>query len=305
MIDETVNKLIENLPDEVKNVKSPKRIDVILDGGIFNGSYLIGALHFLKEMERRKYIKVERISGCSVGAICALLYYIDGLDLVPYLYEIINSDFRQTYNLKIIQELKEHIKQFMNADICEKVNKKLYITYHNIRKHKKCIKYKYKDIDDILDTIIRSSYIPYLINNEFLYKNKYIDGMTPYIFTQKKGKKIIYMDLYGYDKIFNLLNIKNENTNYHRILSGVLDIHSFYIKNRSTAMCSYVNNWQITNIGFNYMKQFVERIILYGLYFVVYVKERFASDSYVKYVIVLMSSMVASAYILFIKKYCI
>ena len=70
MIDEYVNKLIENLPEETKKLQY---IDLVLDGGIFNGSYLVGSLYFLKEMERRKYLKIARISGCSIGSIVAFL----------------------------------------------------------------------------------------------------------------------------------------------------------------------------------------------------------------------------------------
>ena len=57
MIHEYVIKLIDNLPDDIKNVPEPVVIDLVLDGGVFNGSYLVGALYFLKEMEKRKYIK--------------------------------------------------------------------------------------------------------------------------------------------------------------------------------------------------------------------------------------------------------
>ena len=96
MINEYVNKLIENLPDNIKNCKEPEKIDLVLDGGIFNGSYLVGALHFLKEMEKRNYIKIERISGCSIGSSVAFLYFIDALDLMPKLYDIVNNEFRNS-----------------------------------------------------------------------------------------------------------------------------------------------------------------------------------------------------------------
>ena len=89
MINEYVNKLIENLPENIKNRVEPEEIDLLLDGGVFNGSYHVGALYFLKEMEKRKYIKINRISGCSAGSIVAFLYFIDGLDLMPKLYDII------------------------------------------------------------------------------------------------------------------------------------------------------------------------------------------------------------------------
>ena len=88
MIENYVNKFIENLSDDSKIYKE---IDLVLDGGAFNGSYLVGALYFLKEMEKRKYIKIDRISACSIGSIVAFLYYIDALDLMPVLYEIVNN----------------------------------------------------------------------------------------------------------------------------------------------------------------------------------------------------------------------
>ena len=58
MIDDYVNKLIENLPT---NSKKLQRIDLVLDGGVFNGSYLVGAHYFLKEMERRKYVQIDNV----------------------------------------------------------------------------------------------------------------------------------------------------------------------------------------------------------------------------------------------------
>jgi predicted acylesterase/phospholipase RssA len=72
----------------------------VLDGGVFNGSYHVGALYFLKEMERRNYIKINRISGCSVGSIVAFLYYIDSLDLMPKLYEIINEEYANLMGMR-------------------------------------------------------------------------------------------------------------------------------------------------------------------------------------------------------------
>ena len=90
---------------------------MVLDGGIFNGSYLVGALYFLKEMEKRNYIKIERISGCSIGSIVAFLYYIDGLELMSKLYEIVNKDFRQTYKLKLVKELKKHLEDHIPKEL--------------------------------------------------------------------------------------------------------------------------------------------------------------------------------------------
>ena len=272
MINDYVIKLIENLPDDLKNSKTPLRLDLVLDGGMFNGSYLVGALYFLKEMEKRNYIIIERISGCSIGSAVAILYFIDALDMMSPLYDIVKKEFQNGYKLPTIKELKIHLKDKIPSNICEKVNGKLYICYNNIKKGKKTIKSSYKDIDEIFNTIIKSCFIPYLIDGNFLYDNKYIDGMNPYIFNNESGKKILYLDLYGYDKIGNLLNVKNEKTNFHRILSGLLDIHNFYIKQSNTQMCSYVNDWSVNNKTFNYIKTLFEKIIMNFIYLVIYFK---------------------------------
>ena len=73
--------------------------------------------------------------------------------------------------------------------------------------------------------------------------NKYIDGIIPYIFNKEPNKKILYLDLFGYDKIGNLINVKNEKSNFHRILSGLLDIHSFFIKKSNYDRKSTTTRW--------------------------------------------------------------
>ena len=304
MINEYVIKLIENLPDDIKNVNEPIKMDLVLDGGIFNGSYHVGALYFLKEMENRKYIKIERISGCSVGSIVGFLYFIDSLDLMPKLYDLINKEFRQTYNLKLITELKKHLSERIPSDICERVNGKLYITYNNIKKGTKPVKSVYKDADDIINTIIKSSYIPYLIDGNILYENKSVDGITPFIFKERE-KKILYLDLFGSDKLGNLLNVKNEKSNYHRILSGLLDIHSFFIKKSNTPMCSYVNDWSYSNICFNHIKTIIERICIYLIHVLIFIKINISAQFKETVLYKILSKISYDVFIIILENYCL
>ena len=305
MINDYVIKLIDNLPDDIKNVKEPIIIDLVLDGGIFNGSYLVGALYFLKEMEKRNYIKIDRISGCSIGSIVAFLYFIDGLNLMSQLYEIVNKDFRETYKLTIIKEIKKHLGDHIPKDICQKINNKLFITYNNIKKGSKPVKSTYKDVDEILNTIIKSSYIPFLIDGNILYENKSIDGITPYVFNKEQNKKILYLDLYGYDKIGNLLNVKNEKSNFHRILSGLLDIHSFFIKKNNTPMCSYVNDWNIYNIGCNNCKLIIERICIYFIYFIILIKDKIPNEFKNTVLAKILSKVSQDIFIIILENYCL
>ena len=304
MINEYVIKLIENLPDDIKNVNEPIKMDLVLDGGIFNGSYHVGALYFLKEMEKRKYIKIERISGCSVGSIVGFLYFIDSLDLMPKLYDLINKEFRQTYNLKLITELKKHLSEHIPSDICDRVNGRLYITYNNIKKGTKPVKSVYKDADDIINTIIKSSYIPYLIDGNVLYENKSVDGITPFIFKERE-KKILYLDLFGSDKLGNLLNVKNEKSNYHRILSGLLDIHSFFIKKSNTPMCSYVNDWSYSNICFNHIKTIIERICIYLIHVLIFIKTNISEQFKETVLYKILSKISYDDFIIILENYCL
>ena len=169
MIREYVNKLIENLPDEMKTNTTPLKLDVVLDGGVFNGSYLIGALYFLKEMEKRNYICVERISGCSIGSIAGLLYFIDDLDSMTNLYNLVYTEFKKTHTLKVIKDIKSIFINKIPPDICRKVKNRFYITYYNIKKNTKHVKYKYKNMDDLINTIIKSCLLPYLIDGNDLH----------------------------------------------------------------------------------------------------------------------------------------
>ncbi len=275
MIEKYINKLIENLPDETKN---KQRLDVVLDGGIFNGSYLVGALYFLKEMERKDYVSIERISGCSVGSIVGFLYFINALDIMPKLYNIVKNEFETKFSLKTLKKIKMYLKNRIPKDVCSLVNDKLFICYNDVKNNKKIVKSRYKNENEIIDTIIKSCYIPFLIDSNVYYKDKYIDGINAYIFKKENDKKILHMELLGYDKFSYSLNIKNERSNFHRILSGLLDIHCFYIKKTSTSMCSYVDDWTLIN-KLNYsLKLFIERIIVLLFFITYYIKTHFLQE---------------------------
>jgi hypothetical protein len=305
MIQQYIEKFIENLPDELKNTKNPINLDLVLDGGIFNGSYLVGALYFLKEMEKRNYIKVCRISGCSIGSIVAFIYIIDCLDISESFYNIIFEQLKKNHNLNINKTLRSILEGKIPDDICDKVNNKLYITYTNIQKRKNKVKCSYKNKEEIINTIIKSSYIPFLMDGNILFENKYIDGIFPYIFKIRKDRKILHLDLFGYDKIKYLINIKNEKTNFHRILSGVLDIHNFFIKQTTTDMCSYVDEWSIFNKARIFVKTIIEKFLIYFTYLVFLIKKNTPNKikDYLLYKI--LSKIIYETYVILLQSYCI
>lgn len=307
MINLYVNKLIDNLPKTFNSNCSPINVDLILDGGVFNGSYLLGALFYLKEMENRKYINIERISGCSIGSLAAFIYFIDKLELMEQLYSEFFINFKTKYKLDKLINLDNYLNKYIPDDIYHKINNKLFITYYDIKNNKKIIKNKYKNKKDIIETIIKSSFVPYLINGKQLYKNKYIDGINPYIFvdSNKNKKKILFLDLFGYDKINNLINVKNEKTNYHRILSGLLDIHNFFLKNKSTSMCSYTNDWNLINKLHINIKFFIEKIIILILSISYYLKINYGKSLNDSIIYKIISKIIYDLYIIILETYCV
>ena len=272
---------IKNLLKNIPKTEKPIDIDLVLDGGLFNGSYLIGSLYFLKELENKNYIKIKRISGCSVGAAIGLLYLLDSLDFSHIMNKIATNQLKRNYKIPEIKSFKEHFFNYKKMtqeeikNILTKVNNILYISYYKRNKSSlfsKIIKQKYKSIDDLFDSILRSCFVPYLIDGNLLYKNKYVDGITPYIFDYKNKRNILYLNLCNSDKLMHMINIKNEKTDYHRILTGLLDVHLFFIKQCNTSMCSYANNWTfLYKIRNQYHKYLFEYIALFLITIIVYI----------------------------------
>lgn len=266
-------KFINNLPEHLLNLETPMKLDIVLEGGLFNGSFHAGALFFLKEMENRNIVKVERISGVSIGSLMAFLYFSNNLSIISDFYHLIYTTFKKTHNLKIIKQLKKILHGKLSENICKVVDKRLYISYYNVRTGKKHIKKTYKTVDVLINTIVKSCFVPYLIDGNMLYENKYVDGINPHIFKNEQDKKIMYVDLFGYDKLFHFFNIKNEKSNEPRMLVGLLDAHNFFIKQQNTSMCSYVDNWNIMH-KFSYcIKMLFEKVCVFVIITVAHIKQ--------------------------------
>ena len=157
-----INKLISQLPSHMKNNISPLKFDLILSGGAFNGSYTLGSLLFLKEMEKQNYIKINKISTCSISSFIGVLYILDKLNVMYDNYNIIYNNFNESKKITSLLCVNKFIQIFPN-DLLN-INHKLYISYYNIRKRKKIIKCYYKNVNDVYTSIIKSCYLPFLID---------------------------------------------------------------------------------------------------------------------------------------------
>ena len=125
------------------------------------------------------------------------------------------------------------------------------------------------------------------------------------VFKIRNDRKILHLDLFGYDKIKYLINIKNEKTNFHRVLSGLLDIHNFFIKQTNTDMCSYVNEWSLFSKSHIFLKKIVEKFCVYFVYSLVLL-QRYIPDNIKDYVLYkILSKIKYETYVILLQSYCI
>jgi hypothetical protein len=249
---EIVSSLVDNISK--KNISENTCIldlDITMSGGAFNSNYLVGCLYFLREMQERHLIRIHRMSSCSASSLIAFLFLTNNLELFhEKLYDIAVSSFRcnKTFiftksTIQFILDIVKHSLPHDENSILKMINKKLYITYFDVKLRRKIIKKKYKSIKDVFETIKKSSYIPHITMNKLLYRNRYMDGCTPHIFENGKRKQL-FINMIGKDKIKESLILKNNKNGVHKIVNGILDAYYFFFKGcAETSMCSYVDNW--------------------------------------------------------------
>jgi hypothetical protein len=256
-----INTLIENIPE--KNL--PPELDLVLDGGAFNGVYMLGGLFYIKELESREKLKIKRVSGCSIGAILGILFLLNKMDIS---IEICNSSYKYLRRHQDLKKVVVLFKKILNDVVKDEdlglINNRFYLTYFDTIKGKQIIKKRYKSKSELIDNIIKSLYVPYLIDRKPTDDDGCIDGAFPYMFKSRKNKrKVLFLNLQSFDKIKKMIFIKNEKNIYSRLLEGLMDTHRFFETCKSNNMCSYVNDWNIIDILFFRLREIIYVILFY------------------------------------------
>ena len=257
-----INNLVENL-DKSEQLK----IDLVLDSGGFKGVYLYGALLYLKELEKKKYIIINRISGSSIGAILGTFYILDKLDLFYKNYIKIRIKFKEDLNLNYINTVIFNIIDNCDETDYKLLNNRLFINYYNIETKKEYIINTYNNNNDIIEYLKCTSYIPIITDGNLCYNNK-VDGNKPYLFNNNGNTsetKILYLSLTTIGKLHDYFNTINDINPCNRIMKGIIDIHDFFLYKKPTKMCSYVNKWSITDFTLYRVKEFIWIYILYSI----------------------------------------
>jgi len=281
LLSKTLRNYIQSLFENIKR-EIPENIDLVLDGGAFNGGYMLGALYYLKEMEKKSLLKIERISSCSIGSILGFLYLTDCLDYAEYAYDELVSHFRSYQNLscasKLIEELVSLVlnKKFKGDEqsLLNCLKERFYISFFDIHEKGQIQKKTYDSIHELILFLKRTTYLPFIVNGNMIDQNGCMDGFYPFIFRERK-KKILCIKLITWKKFIKSFNIKHEANVYSRVWTGIDDINRFFMSDGkiSTDMCSYVNNWPLFYHGIEHAKEFLFILVITFMVFLQYTEK--------------------------------
>ena len=261
MFDRYIDELIKNLP------KKKYKLDIVIEGGAFNGSYVLGILLFLKRMEKHKLLKVKRMSGCSVGGLLCFKYLTNGLSDSLREYKKLRESFYINQNFEVVKSsVNENIENLNSVKFKNIQKNKLFLTFHNI--NKQIIKKNYSNKEDLRISLLKTCHLPFLIDGNCYFKDKgsfFLDGLLPHIFINRSESLedyILYISPNTVSRFKNMFITKNETSVYGRVSEGILDAYKFFFEGGGE-MCSFVNQWSITNFISLRAKHLIMFLFLY------------------------------------------
>jgi len=266
---EYIKALVENA--DTNNI--PKELNVIFDGGIFNGVMAAGIALYIKTLEQQQKIKINKISGCSAGALIALwficgckessIHYLEKLiknfkedfnfsQLKNLLHDFVNNLFANnltTSTSKMKDSLSNNTKDTKDntKDMLTILNNRLFINYYDTQEHKQIIVSTYNTKEEIVQSLMRSCFIPYIMDGNARCDERYMDGMVPYLFKDKC--ETLFVKLVTFNKCSRALVLKSEANIHFRLITGVTDANNFFTTGQSD-MCLYIKNRSYYDILF-------------------------------------------------------
>jgi hypothetical protein len=239
ILEQYIKALIVNVNPELL----PSKVNLIFDSGAVNGLTGIGAALYIHHLAEAQYIKINKISGCSIGSLIAVWYSCGCPDTMYTDIDRLFAYYKANKNFFIFGEVvRKVIYQLFLSDAAPaiKLNKRVYINYYDTVKKKQRVVSKFKSRAHLITCILRSSHIPFLTSTTHKYEGRYIDGISPYLFKTRKNCKNLFIQLMTFTSPFKTLNVKREKNIYSRLITGVVATNDFFI-NDSSKVCSYVN----------------------------------------------------------------
>lgn len=241
-----IEQYIKALIVNVDNSNIPKTVNLIFDGGAFNAFYATGIALYLLELQKQN-ITIDKVSGSSAGAGVAMNFLAGNFLYMEQLFDKLTTCLRDTHQLGVIPTLiRDNVYYLFDNDTTalDVLQDRLFISYYDVEERKQKVVSSYSSREELIEYLIRTSFVPYLINGESRHKNKYIDGISPYIFSNKFPN--LFVKLITNGRAASCLMTKNEENPHHRIMAGVAAANDFFTTGYSS-MCSYMHDWTMTD----------------------------------------------------------
>ena len=95
MFENYIDQLLQNIPKQ----DSPYKLDIVFEGGSFNGLYGMGVLLFVQQMEKKGYITINRFSGASVGALGCFKYLTNRMEDAVQQYTLFKKSLFSVFRI--------------------------------------------------------------------------------------------------------------------------------------------------------------------------------------------------------------
>ena len=113
---------------------------------------------YFKELTKKNYISIQRISGTSIGSIMGMLYIADHLQYGTLLYSKFFSCFKKKGSLRILKKQIYKIISKLNDDFYLECCNRLFISYFDCKNNQQIIKGEYTSNNDLAQSIFKSSF---------------------------------------------------------------------------------------------------------------------------------------------------
>ena len=241
LIKEYTKALIQN----VDKTQLPKELNLIFDGGAFNSGFASGVGLYIKTLEEANLIKINKLSGCSAGALLALWYITGCKESGINYFEKMMQTFKENLNLIEIKNSVSGLVDDLFSDTNGRdkpidisiLDNKLFINYYDASKNKKKVISKFTNKDHLIKCLLRTCHLPYIIDGNSRCDEHYIDGIVPHIFNDGES---LFIKLVTFHNLTRTFILKSEANIHFRLLSGVSDANDFFTTGKSD-MCCYVS----------------------------------------------------------------
>lgn len=279
-----------NVEELVNNLSQPRytdTINIVCDSGAFNGGYLLGVLFYLEELEKKGFIKVNKVSGASVGSLMGTMYLLGKLEKMSHIATMLTTCYRESHCFKDLNNLITELMSNLDINDYKKINNRMFITYFDIDNMKEVVMSEYTSNDDLKDAILKSTFIPFFMNGDATYEGA-IDGFNPYLFNSRTidDSKILFIRLTQCGMFTKMVHMRGEKNVTQRITEGILDAHRFYMTNKNTRLCSWVNHWSVLDYGKFRVRQLLRMVLVWCIFLYInirpFIPKKIFSNKYVR-----------------------